>query len=160
MSSEFSIQWQCRECGAGGEWRADELAGRLYRLGILRRDADADAELIRELRTVAADRLTCPGCEARGLTLDDAPIEDWHDGVLCEICRSPIPNERLEALPGARRCAACQSNAEQGRDSGEAEYCPKCGSLMVLRLSRSGGIARYKLVCTAVPLCRTWGVSK
>lgn len=34
------------------------------------------------------------------------------------------------------------------------DYCPRCGGPMELRLSRSGGITRYVLVCAANPPCR------
>lgn len=34
----------------------------------------------------------------------------------CETCRSPIPVTRLEAVPYARRCAACQEREENGWD--------------------------------------------
>jgi RNA polymerase-binding transcription factor DksA len=37
---------------------------------------------------------------------------------ICENCETSIPPERLEAIPYANRCAACQSQAEQGIEEG------------------------------------------
>ena len=34
----------------------------------------------------------------------------------CEGCRSPIPQERLEALPSARLCRDCKSKEDRGED--------------------------------------------
>jgi RNA polymerase-binding transcription factor DksA len=34
---------------------------------------------------------------------------------LCEMCEKPIRKERLEAVPFARKCVHCQSNAEKDR---------------------------------------------
>jgi Prokaryotic dksA/traR C4-type zinc finger len=34
----------------------------------------------------------------------------------CETCRRPIPIARLEAVPYARRCVACQAREENGWD--------------------------------------------
>ncbi|HEU0198012.1 MAG TPA: DksA/TraR family C4-type zinc finger protein [Nevskiaceae bacterium] len=32
---------------------------------------------------------------------------------LCEICGEPIPEARRRALPGVRRCVACQAEADR-----------------------------------------------
>ena len=45
-------------------------------------------------------------------------IEKGTYGV-CEFCRKPIPPARLQALPFARYCIACQSKAESVPDSYE-----------------------------------------
>ena len=37
----------------------------------------------------------------------------------CESCRKPIPKPRLEALPFARYCIACQSSAESAPEHAE-----------------------------------------
>ena len=74
-------------------------------------------------------------------------------GVPPDGCE-PIPPERLEILPGTRRCVKCQNAAELGDARDEPEFCPKCGSLVELRVSRGAGITRYKRVCTGVPPCR------
>jgi RNA polymerase-binding protein DksA len=35
---------------------------------------------------------------------------------ICETCGTPIPVDRLEAIPYAARCAACQNRAESGEE--------------------------------------------
>jgi hypothetical protein len=80
---------------------------------------------------------------------------DWQAAVLCEVCRQPIAAERLEALPGTNRCVACQGKAElAGVHDEEPEYCPYCGSLVEIRVSRGAGITRYRRFCTGSPPCR------
>jgi RNA polymerase-binding transcription factor DksA len=102
--------------------------------------------------------MTCPVCKQKRLSA--APAEgdeagDWQTAVLCEVCRSPIPPERLEAIPGTKRCAACQLKAETGRlGETEPDYCPSCGALVEIRVSRGTAITRYKRVCMGNPPCR------
>ena len=55
---------------------------------------------------------------------------DWQSAVLCEVCRQPIPPERIEALPGVKRCVACQGRTEAGTRSRRA------GILSALRRDR------------------------
>ena len=40
-------------------------------------------------------------------------VEEGSYGV-CEVCGRPIPDERLEAMPAARRCLEDQERAERG----------------------------------------------
>jgi predicted RNA-binding Zn-ribbon protein involved in translation (DUF1610 family) len=111
-----------------------------------------------ELLIAAARKLTCPECGASGLAASgeiDEDNGDWPQARPCDACGQPIERERLEALPDAEYCAACQRRIESGQPAGGAvEYCPKCGAAMTLRLSKSAGVARYKLVCTGSPPCR------
>jgi RNA polymerase-binding transcription factor DksA len=53
---------------------------------------------------------------SRVLTAIDRALDSLERGTygICEACESPIPPERLEAIPYATRCAACQSQLEQG----------------------------------------------
>lgn len=144
----------CPACG----WRtlagSADLATRLRLLGQLRREAEPADGLIEALLPEAAPRMTCPGCKAIGLRVADAAEEDddrddWQAAILCERCRQPIPPERLEALPESRRCVGCQGLSEAGADDAdEPEFCPRCGSLMELRVSGRGGLTRYRLFCT------------
>lgn len=40
---------------------------------------------------------------------------EWIDGVACcRECGEPIPQKRLDALPGVGLCRACQEEREQG----------------------------------------------
>jgi hypothetical protein len=105
--------------------------------------------------------MTCPLCKEKKLTANpsaddaiDATADDWQAAVLCEVCREAIAPERLEAIPGAKQCAACQGRTEAGQQVDEPDFCPNCGALVEVRVSRGGGITRYKRVCTGEPPCR------
>jgi DnaK suppressor protein len=50
-----------------------------------------------------------------------ARVEDGSYGV-CEHCEEPISPKRLEAVPYARLCVACQSKAEAHSDEGEVSF--------------------------------------
>ena len=154
----FSFELICRRC----HWRTvcgrDDALSRLRLIGLLRREPDPEDSLLAELFTDAAPRMTCPLCKHKSLSAtpsDDSDQENWPAAILCEICRAPIPAERLEAIPDARRCAKCQCLAESGAlESSEPEYCPYCGAVVEVRMSRGTGITRYKRVCTGSPPCR------
>lgn len=45
---------------------------------------------------------------------------------ICEMCEKPIPRERLEVLPFARRCIQCQSQVEKNR-----RFVPRQGPTFV-----------------------------
>jgi hypothetical protein len=102
--------------------------------------------------------MTCPICKEKSLSATPRAVEDdedWQSAVLCEVCRKPIPFERLDAIPAAKRCAQCQERTESGgADESEPDFCPKCGAPVEIRVSRGTGITRYKRVCTAFPPCR------
>jgi hypothetical protein len=136
----------------------DDAAARLRLIGQLRREPDPPDDLLAALLVESAPRMTCPICKEKRLAAVPADVADddgWQAAVLCEVCRAPIPPERLEAIPDAKRCAACQGKAESGqRKEEEPEYCPQCGALMETRVSRGGGITRYKRFCTGDPPCR------
>ena len=125
---------------------------RLRLVGQLRRDKNPDDAIVLALLSESAPRMTCPGCKAIGLAVSDVDEldddGDWQAAVLCEICRQPIDPERLEVLPEARRCTDCQHKSETGTlPDDDPEFCPRCGALVELRVSR-GGITRYKRFCT------------
>lgn len=155
----LSVQLECRGCG----WRTvcgeGEITRRLRKLGLFRRASDPPSDLVREVLASHASRLTCDACGATGLSARERSAADddagpWGVVATCEICRRPIPPERLQARAGAKRCVECQDAEERGLSPAEPEYCPKCGALLVLRASRGAGITRYKLYCTAQPPCR------
>ena len=153
-----SWRLSCVACGWSKLSDLSDAASRLRRGGSLRRDGDPGAALVEALLVDAAPRMTCPGCKRIGLTvgqpLDESEEDDWLAAVLCERCRKPIDPERLDALPGVKRCAACQERAESGETDDEPEFCPRCGSLMELRVRRGSGLTRYRLFCTGQPRCR------
>lgn len=158
----LSQEIRCPNC----QWRtvcgSADLAIRLRLIGLLRRDKEPSDEILIELLNDAAPRMTCPTCKQIGLVANDAVEEnddwdddDWQAATLCDLCRQPIPPERQEALPETRRCVACQGKTESGEDTvDEPEFCPNCGSLVELRVSRGGGLTRYRRFCTGIPSCR------
>ena len=79
----------------------------------------------------------------------DTDDDDWGDVRSCEQCGATISAERLEVFPNMRLCVGCQQKRDGGAEPGEPEYCPRCGSIMHLRLSRSSGISRYVMRCDA-----------
>ncbi|WP_425398701.1 TraR/DksA C4-type zinc finger protein [Aeoliella sp.] len=146
---------QCRRCGFRTVCGTDDLVARLRLLGQLRRDKDPDEAIVEALLAEYAPLMTCPGCKEVGLAAADADDEwdddagDWQAAVLCEVCRQPIDPERLEYLPETKRCTECQHKSETGTlPDGDPEFCPRCGSLVELRVSRGTGITRYKRFCT------------
>lgn len=155
----FSYELTCRECG----WRTvcgpADAASRLRLIGLFRREPDPDESILAELLVESAGQMTCPICKEKRLVASPSSVigddeDEWQTAVLCEVCREPIDPERLEAIPGAKRCAACQGKAELGQLGEEPDYCPQCGALMQVRVSRGGGITRYKSFCTGEPPCR------
>jgi hypothetical protein len=156
----FSYELTCRHCG----WRTvcgrDDAVARLRIIGQLRREREPEEELVKTLFVEGAARMTCPLCKEKTLFARPShDVEDksgdWQTAVLCETCREPIAPERLEAIPGTKRCAVCAGKAESGQLSDiEPDYCPHCGALIEVRVSRGSGITRYKRVCTGEPSCR------
>ena len=148
----ISKKLQCRSCSWQTTSGRDDLISRLRLVGLLRRDKEPEKEIILALLEDAAARMTCPSCKSIGLSVSEADEEDWDDwqaAVLCIHCRKPIPPERVEALPGVKTCVECQGMEETGTLPEEPDFCPRCGALVELRVSRSGGITRYKRFCTS-----------
>jgi hypothetical protein len=157
----FSYEITCSNCGLRTVCGPNDAVARLRIIGLLRRDKDPEEDAVGTLLVEAAPRMTCPLCKEKRLTAcpsaDDAAAtaDDWQAAVLCEVCREPIAPERLEAIPGAKQCAACQGKSETGRlPDSEPDYCPNCGAVVEVRVSRGSGITRYKRVCTGEPPCR------
>jgi len=154
----FSFELTCRQCG----WRTvcgrDDAVARLRLIGLLRREREPDDQLVEALLVDATPRMTCPICKEKQLRVRpsvDDQSGDWITAVLCELCREPVPPERLEAVPGTKRCALCAAKAESGEIAEvEPDFCPNCGAIVEVRASRGSGITRYKRVCTGDPPCR------
>jgi len=158
----ISTTLECERCGWRTVCSSEEIARRLRLLGLLKRATHPPEELVRELLVANILRLACDECQKAGLILseseDGSDVDindgDWQQAVVCEVCRKPIPPERVEVFPDARRCVGCQDVADRGEEPDELEFCEKCGSLVELRVSRGGGITRYKRFCTGSPACR------
>jgi hypothetical protein len=154
----LSAELTCPACS----WRTicgeAEIVRRLRQLGLFRRATEPPEEIVREMLRTHGHRLPCDHCGATGLAIrlgaDDSDAAEWEQVILCEICRQPIPPQRLEIVPTATRCTACQDAADRGASQVEPEYCPRCGAILELRVSRAGGLTRYKQWCTGNPPCR------
>lgn len=123
-------------------------------VGMVRRGKEPGPELIAELFRSAVPRFACPGCGVKALAARPVADEDddnWGPTRVCDACGQPIARERLAAVPAATLCAGCQSRDERGGLSPPAEYCPRCGSAMVTRPTRTPGLTRYEVAC---PNCR------
>ena len=83
------------------------MVTRLRQLGMLRRAADPDVDLLDELFHTGTAKMQCASCREVGLALEEVADEGWEDERCCEACGKVIPRERLDVLPGAVRCAAC-----------------------------------------------------
>lgn len=126
----------------------------LRRANMVRRDVEPKLDLLGELFRISVAKYTCPKCGAADLEVTPVPEEndeDWGMARACEVCGRGIARERLEVFPSTKLCVECQSRADRGELTGAAEYCPRCGNLMVVRQTRSTGITRY---VTACPKCR------
>ena len=127
----------------------------LKQVRMVRRDAAPEPDLLPELFRSAAGKFTCPTCQVVGLRVADVDDQEddneaWGMARACDVCGKPIASERLEALPDATLCTACQSGADRGESFSAAEYCPRCGNVMALRKTTSG-LTRYVMTC---PQCR------
>jgi hypothetical protein len=145
------LRWHCAVCSHSEETPQDALFQRLRGAGMLRRVEAEDAkdlEFLLQLARSAKGKLTCPSCEAAGYLpkLADEAGDEWGEGRKCAQCNTAISAERLEVFPNTSLCPACQQKSERG-DSGEAEYCPRCGTPMEVRQRRGRGIAAYELAC-------------
>ncbi len=154
-SNRIRVRISCRACGWAQDLSLSEMVGQLRAAGILKATSDSSPEVIRELYIASTEKLACPDCVAAGISARAATPEDdeaWGQARACEVCRAPIPRERLELLPDARLCAGCQAQDERGEaNATEREFCPRCGAVMKLAATRGQGITRYAMRC---PACR------
>lgn len=144
----------CRACDYSDLVLAANAAGWLQKAGMQRSGSRTTPAELAELLPVAAGRIDCPGCGTRGLALRDWLADDaaWTTARRCESCGRSIEPERLEWMPLARQCVACQRATERVGTEVENEFCPRCGSAMTLRTTRAG-VTKYALACTN-PRCR------
>ena len=111
-------------------------------------------EVMVQLMPVATAQFCCEACDHTGLDFecvdDEWNDEAWGQLRACERCGGVIPAERVELFPAVKLCVACQRAEEQGEPD-QAEYCPRCGTVMVTKLRSGAGIAGYRLFC---PECK------
>ncbi len=148
------LELRCRHCGRREVFGPAAMADRLRKAGKLRAGRRPELGILYELFRGAAEGWACRQCGKVGLAVADASDEaQWPGPVPCAACGKPIPPERLEAVPGARLCAACQREGELGRPMQERDHCPRCGAPLEVRVAERGGLTRYILACTGNPPC-------
>jgi hypothetical protein len=148
------LELACSHCSYTSVCGPGAMLDCLRNARLVRRGVEPERELLGELFRVSAGKFSCPQCSAVGMrvrAVDDPVDEDWGMARRCEGCQQPIDRERLEALPDTRLCTKCKAGDECGAPSGPAEYCAKCGEIMVTRPTRGAGVTRYQTVC---PSCR------
>ncbi len=155
MNRRF-VEATCPDCAWRQSCSDAHMVAMLRAIRELAASKSPEGEILRELFRHAAATLKCPECDHQGLQIGADVGEDdaWHEVRPCEMCGRPIEPERVEAISDATTCVACQRLAEQGNTEVEHEYCPKCGSPMVVVPSRGRGISRYVFRCGGNPPCR------
>jgi hypothetical protein len=152
----WHIEIRCANCRFATMFDAAAVAGWLQAAGRLHRHSEATTGELRELALALAPQIPCTGCGelrlAAAVVGDDS--DDWPMARRCEDCGQLISPERVEVFPDTRVCTSCQSRDEQGCSPDAPEYCPHCGSPMVVRQSRGSGIRRYVMECSGNPPCR------
>ncbi len=156
MSSQrHYYELRCSACSWAEVCGRQSVSAWLQKARKVRPGREPEWEILVELLLATAPQLPCPQCGRIGLTAEPASDDgaDWGEPAACSSCGSPIPQERLQAIPGTTLCATCQRDDELGATTTQ-EYCPRCGAAMELRLSKSRGITRYVLACAGNPPCR------
>lgn len=97
----------CRACDHKELCHATQMVQRLRQLGMLRRAADPDPDLLGELFASALPKIACAACGETGMFLEEVQDEGWEDERCCEECGQVIAAERLEILPGTTLCSRC-----------------------------------------------------
>lgn len=144
---------QCPRCEFAAVCGLSEMLRWVQTAGMMRRSKEPEPAVIEELFHQSAGRFCCPDCGHAGLVVEDAEDDEsddaWGMARKCAGCGQPIAAERLKIFPDTKLCAACQrgADASESSDSAVPEYCPRCGSIMILRQVRSGGVARYAMAC-------------
>ena len=145
------LRWHCPACSYVEETPPSALFERLRKAGLLRRveaEEAKDIDFLLELAGGTKDKFICPSCGAAGWLpeLSDDEGASWGDSRKCASCGTVISPERLEVFPDTTLCPPCQQKSEKG-NTGQAEYCPRCGTPMQVRQRRGRGIAAYELAC-------------
>jgi predicted RNA-binding Zn-ribbon protein involved in translation (DUF1610 family) len=146
------IRWFCPYCAWQEDGTVAELDSQIRRLGMIKREEKADVALLLELARIKKPDLRCPNCRKVGYTAEavDPSDDGWGRGKPCANCGTEIPEERLELFPDQDLCAKCQGTIDAGGQLSGDDYCPNCGTPMVVKKT-SSGISRYQQVC---PSCR------
>ena len=148
MTDELELV--CPACGATELCGVPQMRARLRSVSVLRREAKPEVDLLVELFRCSLGKFSCHACDTVGLTAREPDAAAWNHTRTCIDCSAPIPQERLEIFPAAQRCVVCESKS-RGDTTDQREFCSKCGEVLVLRLRKGAGIAKYEMSC---PKCR------
>jgi Prokaryotic dksA/traR C4-type zinc finger len=150
------FELRCSQCQHTETFLFADLCNLLRDKGFLRRQAEPSHELVQEiLQSCVQDGLwePCSHCGSRRrpvTSLETKPEHEadpaWGDTIYCEVCRAPIPPERLELFPNSRQCVKCQGKVSNN----DVEYCRHCGDILQMKLV-SRGVTAYRSYC---PSCR------
>jgi DNA-directed RNA polymerase subunit RPC12/RpoP len=151
-SARSIIRWFCPYCSWQEDGTVAELDSQLRRLGMIKREEQAEVALLLELARIKKPDIRCPSCRKPGFTAEavDPTDDGWGAGKPCANCGKEIPAERLELFPDQDLCAACQGKIDSGGQLSGDDYCPHCGTPMIVKQTRQG-VSRYQQVC---PNCR------
>jgi predicted RNA-binding Zn-ribbon protein involved in translation (DUF1610 family) len=151
-SSRFIIRWFCPYCLWQEDGTVAELDSQLRRLGMIKREEQAELSLLQELARIKKGEIHCPSCRKPGFTAEaiDPHADGWGEGKPCANCGREIPPERLELYPDQELCASCQGKIDAGGQLSGDDYCPHCGTPMIVKQT-SQGVSRYQQIC---PSCR------
>jgi hypothetical protein len=145
-SPDFDLR--CSKCNWITICGPTQMADWLRRYRVVKGTTETD--LLVELFRTSASRFACLQCGQAGLIASPSELLDneaWGEARNCESCGAAIPPERLEVFPETRLCVACQNRDERGELTGPAEYCPRCGTAMILKRATGSGITRYIMAC-------------
>ncbi len=135
----------CNRCGEEQLLGPAEMLAHVQSQGMLRRDNKPDPQLLIELFESRKYALACRSCNDPDIQISEFQ-DEWDLETRCAVCGGRIDPERLEAIPNVTHCSACQSKEERG-ETGEREFCERCGEVLQIRSSQSGGMTRYAQFC-------------
>jgi len=149
------LELRCRGCLWNEVCGPAQMVTWLREAGKVRQGKDMELEILYEVFRASAPQFRCPKCDQVGLAVTTAVDVGarWPGAAACVKCGRPIAEERLQAVPGTNRCAACQGDQERGIRRPDKDFCPRCGAPMEVRAVTEGMRTRYVLGCSANPPC-------
>jgi DnaK suppressor protein len=114
MATQVSIQSDAARRRSALESKLRELSGGTHERDELRIEYLADP--VDQVRSSAEREMVVHRLDQRARLMHEirAALEKIEDGSygICEQCEEPIARKRLDAVPWARLCVRCQSEAE------------------------------------------------